>query len=245
MEYDELHAAVGDIVTPSQLRQMEALVTFNVSRSTWVASGTNHTADSEEKTRRNETAAYPMCPDPFQNESRPIGSAFQHIPSVKTVVEMEHVLSHPLIKIYARQSGMGSVLENPNLLRELKSKKNKLLNVLFLDMSLISLLDTKIYCSEVFSEESMRLRLGVAFGKTLNAMQLSSIPSYLTHVSAFAKQALNSSSIIFRLVDKNFTSAVLHINGKVSAGGGPLRSPFCKKKIPDNLYNENKAVYTE
>ena len=215
-----LRAAISKIVSASQLRQMESLVTFNVTRPSHLSFNGNGTVIVNGTTVKNytdasnsSTSAYPICRERFDNDSRSIGAYFRHLPSVKTVVEMEHVFSHPMIKIYTSRSEMGRILENPNLLRELKSRKNKLLTVLFLDMSLISLLDTKIYCSQVVSEESVRIRVGVAFGKTLDAMQLSAIPSYFTHVSSFAKRALNSSDIVFQLVDRNYTSDVIRIDG--------------------------------
>lgn len=221
-QYLNLREAISKIVSASQLRQMESLVTFNVSRPRHLTASSNVTTIvNGTRTTRNDTvgnfstaSAYPICQERFDNESRSIGAGFRHLPSVKTVVEMEHVFSHPMIKIYTSRSEMGRILENPNLLRELKSRKNKLLTILFLDMSLISLLDTQIYCFQVVSEESVRIRVGVAFGKTLDAMQLSAIPSYFTHVSSFAKRALNTSDIVFQLVDKNYTSDVIRIDGQ-------------------------------
>ena len=74
---------------------------------------------------------------------------------MKTLVRMEHVVSHPMIQIYATKLGLSRVLRHPNLLQQLKTKKNKLLNVLFLDMSMISLLETKITCYKILSDDSM------------------------------------------------------------------------------------------
>ena len=139
-------------------------------------------------------------------------SLSSHLPAVKTLVHMEHIVSHPMIQIYATKLGLARILQHPNLLQQLKTKRNKLLNVLFLDMSLISLLESKITCYQLLSAESMKIRFRVAFGKTLNAMELSAIPSYFIHISQFTARALNDSRVVVELRDRNYTSPVIEVD---------------------------------
>ena len=57
----------------------------------------------------------------------------------------------------------------------------------------------------------LQVRFRVAFGKILNAMELSAIPSYFQHISQFTARALNKSSLIVEF-DYNYTSPVIEID---------------------------------
>jgi len=218
-DYAVVHDAIAKIVTSSEISGLISLFTFNVSvpsdsipdniitGSLMNVSRSNVTANS---TERPEYPDYNICQGSFE-VAELARANYSHLPAVKTLVRMEHVVSHPMIQIYATKLGLSRVLRHPNLLQQLKTKKNKLLNVLFLDMSMISLLETKITCYKILSDDSMMVRFRVAFGKILNAMELSAIPSYFQHISQFTARALNKSSLIVEF-DYNYTSPVIEID---------------------------------